>query len=221
MQHNFSASIPHITALTAVSVHVLTNRKKKNFTGLAVVRIAGAILGTSLVLLATITNMAAYMALSCILVSIVSHTVEAAVQKPQMKSGKLPLTLSASLSHCRNICWHVDSITVVYQYISHFAYRPACSFRGCNKLKRIPFLETAHHTGYTSAEKRGVSRRYQNSVEEFFLIPCRYQFSIGESFLIPCRYQFQIREFFLIPQRCRYGSGLKNRKDSRTGTVKL
>jgi len=190
MQHNFSASIPHITALTAVSFHVHTNRKKKNYTGLAVMRIAGAILGTSLVLLATITNMAAYMALACTVVFIISHTtVEAAVQKPQMKSGKLPVALSASLSHCRNIFWHVDSITVVYQYISHFAYRPAGCFRGCGKLKRIPFLETAHHTGYTSVEKKGISRRYQNSVEEFFLIPCRYQFQIGE--------------FFLIPQRCR------------------
>jgi hypothetical protein len=206
MQHNFSASIPHITALTAVSVHFPTNRKKKNFTGLALMRIAGAILGTSLVLLATITNMAAYMALACTVVFTKSRTtVEAAVQKPQMKSGKLPVALSASLSHCRNIFWHVISGAVEYQHISHFAYRPACSFRGCNKLKRIPFLETAHHTGYTSAEKRGVSRRYQNSIEKFFLIPCRYQFSIGEFFLIPWWYQFQIQDFFLIPQRCRPG----------------
>jgi len=201
IQHKFSASIPPITALAAASVSVLT--KRKNFTGLAVLSIAGAILGAPLTLQATVIRMAAYVALACIVVSIVSHTVEGAVLKPQMKSGKLPLALSASLSHRRNICWHVISGAVEYQHISHFTYHPAGCFRGCNKLKRIPFLETAHHTGYTSVEKKGISRRYQNSVEEFFLIPCRYQFSIGEFFLIPWWYQFQIQDFFLIPQRRR------------------
>jgi hypothetical protein len=58
----------------------------------------------------------------------------------------------------------------------------------------------AYHSAYSSAEKMGISRRYQTSVEEFFLIPRWYQFSIEEFFLIPIRYQFQIGNFFLIPQ---------------------
>jgi len=189
MQHKFSAPIPPITA----PVPVFT--KRKNY-------ITSAIRGAFLALRATLTKIAAYVALACIVVSIVSQaTVKAAVQKPQMKSGKLLLALSASLNHCRNGWWQGAGFTVEYQYIRHFAYCLAGCFRGFSKFNCNPVPEMAHHTGYTSAEKKGISRRYQNSVEEFFLIPCRYQFSIGEFFLIRWWYQFQIGNFILIPQR--------------------
>jgi hypothetical protein len=210
MQHRFSTaapdSCPHEQEgltnrknYTAAPHHDFT--KRKNNICLTVLLIANATLGAKLALQAALTKMAAYAALAGIVASIVTQaTVEAAVPKPQMKSRKHLLTLSASLRHRRKIWWYYTGSAFEYQHVRHFAFYTVGCFRSCGKLKRIPVPEMAYHSAYSLAEKKGISRRYQTSVEEFFLIPRWYQFSIEEFFLIPIRYQFQIGNFFLIPQ---------------------
>jgi hypothetical protein len=175
IQHRFSTATPD---------RVFT--KRKNNTCLTVLSIPGAIPGAPLALQAALTNIAAIAALTCTVAIMVSQaTVETAVQK-------LLLTLSASLRDQRNICWFDTGGNIINQHSGLLTF----CFRGFGMLKPIHFFEMANHTAYSSAEKKGISKRYQTSVEEFFLIPWRYQFPIQEFFLIPGRYQFQIEDFF-------------------------
>jgi len=170
--------------------------KRKNFTGLALLVIAGSVTGAPVTNPANITNSYAYATKAGTVASTVSKaTVKAAVQPPKKKK-EIVKPLLAFLQHCRN-AWGYDAGTFEYQHSGQFTCSLAGIDRSVGELWRIPVLEMSNSNA--SAEKLSNFRRYQFSIGEFFLIPRRYQFQIEEFFLIPWWYQFLIEDFFLIP----------------------
>jgi hypothetical protein len=170
--------------------------KRKNYTGLALLVIAGSVTGAPVTNPAIITNSYAYAAKAGTVASTVSKaTIEAAFQPPKKKRETVK-PLLAFLQHCRN-AWGYGAGTFEYQHSGQFTCYLAGIDGSVGELWRIPVLEMSNSNA--SAEKLSNFRRYQFSIGEFFLIPRRYQFQIEEFFLIPSRYQFLIEEFFLIP----------------------
>ena len=172
--------------------------KRKNFTGLALLAIAGSVTGAPVTNPAIITNSYAYAAKAGTVASTVSKaTIEAAFQPPKKKRETVK-PLLAFLQHCRN-AWGYGAGTFEYQHSGLFTCYLAGIDGSFGKLWHIPVLEMSDYTASSKAKKLSNFRRYQFSIEEFFLIPSRYQFQFEEFFLIPRRYQFQIQDFFLIP----------------------
>jgi hypothetical protein len=152
--------------------------KRKNYTGLALLVIAGSVTGAPVTNPAMITNSYANAAKAGMVASTVSKaTVKAAVQPPKKKK-EIVKPLSASFQHCGSVWWYGGAGTVKYQHNEHFIYSP----EGCGEHKRIPVHEMSNYTASEKAKK----------LSNFG----RYQFSIGEFFLIPRWYQFQFEDFF-------------------------